>query len=393
MAHVLRRLRRTGIFGWLYLVALFHAFHFFAIHYIKSSFLEQYLTQSDVGLMISASSLLTLLALGSVVVFLSKIGNYYTVLIATTINFLATLGLALTTDIGWLFVFFVLNAILTPVTLFCFDVFLESYTVDENSTGSVRGVFLSVTMFGALLSPIVSGFVVGEESVYEYAYLLGALYLIPVILFLMARFRTFVDPVYSVLSLKSMINTLRMNRNIFHVSFAQFLLRLFFSWMVVFMPIYLHQNVGFTWPEIGLIFFVMLFAYLLVEYPAGVLADKYYGEKELLFAGFIIMSASTASLILIDTKSIVLWSSVLFVTRVGAALIESMTETYFFKQIKGDDTSILSIFRMLRPLAYTVGPFIGGILLLIVDIEQLWPILAVILLGGLYNAHKLVDTK
>lgn len=392
MAHILRRLRKTGIFGWLYVLALFHAFHFFSFHYINSSFLERYLSQSQVGLMFSASSALTLIALASAVVFLSRFGNYHTALIATAGNFFASLGLSFVADIGWLFVFFVLHTVLTPVTLFCFDVFLESYTEDESKTGSVRGIFLSVTMVAALFSPIVSGWLVGDSAIYERAYLIGAIYLLPVLYLLFARFRSFTDPPYTVLSIKSMYHALNANRNILHISVAQFLLRFFFSWMVIYMPIYLNQYVGFSWFEIGIIFFVMLFAYLLIEYPAGVLADKFFGEQELLTAGFVIMGISTVSLFFIDSTSIVVWGAILFLTRAGAALVESMTETYFFKQIRGDDTSILSIFRMLRPLAYTVGPFIGGTLLVFIDIAQLWPTLGLISLLGIYNARKIVDT-
>jgi MFS family permease len=351
------------------------------------------MSQSDVGLMISASSLLTLIVLGSTVVFLLKIGNYRTAVYATAINFLSTLGLAYVNDIGWIFVFFVIHAILTPVTLFCFDVFLESYTEDESSTGSVRGIFLSISIFGALFSPVISGWVVGDESIYERAYLIGALYLLPVLILLAIRFRSFADPHYTVLSVKKMFRTLSNNKNIRNVSMAQLLLRLFFSWMVVFMPMYLHQNIGFSWFEIGIVFFVMLFAYLFIEYPAAILADKYYGEKELMFTGFVIMGLSTISLIYIHTTSLIVWSAVLFVTRIGAALVESMTETYFFKQIQGDDASILSIFRMLRPLAYTIGPFVGGMLLIFIDIAYLWPILGVITLIGTFNARALVDTK
>lgn len=393
MEYILRRVHQAGIFGWLYIMALLHAFHFYTIQFLNSSFLDQYINQTQVGFIYSATAALSLVVLATSVIFLEKIGNFYTAVFATTLNCMALFGLAFTSSVGWIFVFFVINIITVPITFFCFDVFLENYTKDECTTGSVRGVFLSMSILASILAPMVSGWLVGEQAIYGRAYLASALYLIPTLFILIFHFRLFKDPAYQILSVKEMVCALKTNKNIFYISFGQFLLRFFFSWMVIFMPMYLHQNVGFSWIEIGMILFIMLVPYLIIEYPAGIIADKWLGEKELLIAGFCITSVSTASLFFIHSNSIVIWSAGLFITRIGAALIEIMTETYFFKQIDGDDTSILSIFRMLRPLAYTVGPFIGGMLLLFIPIEFLWPILGAILLLGIITSARLVDTR
>jgi len=393
MEYILRSFHKAGVFGWLYAASLFHGFHFFAVHYINSSYLERYLTQSDVGLLVAISSALTVLMLATVGVFLAKFGNYKTAIVATALNLLASLGLAFTGNISWAFVFYALHTILVPVTLFSFDIFLENNMKDESQTGSTRGIFLSMALLAALFSPVISGYLVGDDAVYEWAYLASALYLLPVLFIFIWRFRNFVDPAYQVLSFKHMFVAMWRNKDLYHVSAAQFLMRFFFSWYVVYLPIYLHQQVGFSWPEIGVILFVMLIPYVLIEYPAGKVADKYLGEKELMAAGFITAGFSTMAVFFLDTTSIIAWSAVLMVTRVGTALIESMTETYFFKQIDGDDTSILSIFRMLRPLGYTVGPFVAGALLIAMELEHLWIVLGVIMLLGVVHPWKLNDTK
>lgn len=393
MEYILRRIHKAGIFGWLYVLTLFHAFHFFAIHYVHSSFLEQFLSQTGVGFMFAASSALSLVVLFSVAIFLAKFGNYRVILFSVLLDFAVSLGLAYTHNIGWLFVFFVMNMVLVPVTLFCLDIFLENYTRDENTTGAIRGTFLSISNFASLIAPIISGWILGPESLFGKVYLIGALYLVPVAFILVARFRNFVDPVYDVLSPQKMLNLLRTDKNILNISSAQFLLRFYFSWMVVYLPIYLHEYMGFSWLDVGIILFIMLIPYVLIEYPAGVIADRYLGEKELLIVGFLVTVVPTAFLFSVDSKNIMVWGGLLFITRIGAALIESMTETYFFKKIDGDDPSILSIFRMLRPLAYTVGPITAGVLLLYVNMATLWLILAGITFFGIFNALALDDTR
>ena len=398
MEYILRRAHKAGIFGWLYVMTLFHAFHFFSIHFVNSSFLEGLFgNQTDVGLMVAASNALTLLVLISVVVFLKQLGNYQTALLVTSINLIASLGLACVSDTGWLFVFYVLHTTMLPVTLFCLDVFLESYTKDESSTGAVRGVFLSMSITAALFAPVITGWIMGDAAVYRYAYLSSVLYLIPTLFILVFRFRKFEDPEYDVLSVPDMVRALKNNRDIFHVSSAQFFLRFYFSWMVVYLPIYLHQVIGFDWTEIGIILFLMIVPSILIEYPAGLIADKYLGEKELMVTGFLITGGSTIALFFLDSSSIFIWGGMLFLTRVGCALIESMTATYFLNQNDDDDTNILSIFRMLRPLAYTVGPFSAGILLYFVSGDEglrfLWLLLGIFMFFGTINSLSLKDTR
>jgi len=107
----------------------------------------------------------------------------------------------------------------------------------------------------------------------------------------------------------------------------------------------------------------------------------------------VIAAFSTAFLFFLHSESVLVWGGALFATRVGVALIEIMTETYFFKQIDGNDTSILSIFHMLRPLAYAVGPFTAGLFLLVFDIQYLWLVLGGLMLIGVFHSYALVDTR
>lgn len=393
MEYILRTFNRVGVFGWLYTTSLLFGFSYFGVHYINSSYLERHLSQSEVGFLFSISSALSVLVLGTSSLILKKIGNYNVALIAAGGSATALFGLASTQNPGLTFVYFTLFTLLSQLTLFSLDIFLESSTHDENTTGSVRGIFLSMGLLASLFSPAIAGFLTGGDEHFEYAYFVSALYILPVLVVINARFRTFIDPHYHVLSVSRTARALWSNKNLLHVSLAQFLLRFFFSWYVVYLPVYLNQVIGFSWPEIGVVLFAMLVPYILIEYPAGRLADKYFGEKEMMIAGFLIAGFATAILFWLHSDSMLLWGGVLMLTRVGAALIESMTETYFFKHIDGADASILSTFRVLHPLAYAFGPLIASLLLMVVGIEALWLVLAGIMLVGTVHPLMLKDTK
>ena len=63
--------------------------------------------------------------------------------------------------------------------------------------------------------------------------------------------------------------------------------------MIIYLPIYLHKNIGLAWSQISIILIIMLLPYL-SSVKLGKLADSKYGEKELMMIGFVIASITTA---------------------------------------------------------------------------------------------------
>ena len=90
----------------------------------------------------------------------------------------------------------------------------------------------------------------------------------------------------------------------------------------------------------------------------------------------------------------------MIINRIGAASIESMKESYLFKQISSADLGILSISRNTRPLAAIVGPNINGIIVqlsgrnyqMIMAIGPLFMLLAFIMMIGVRRGEAKVDT-
>jgi MFS family permease len=393
MEFILRNIHKARAFGWLYVANLFVGFHFSSIEFINSSFLLSFMSRNEMGTLIAVSSALAVLALSLTTRMLARWGVYHTVLTAAVIDFGAVVGLATLARPNVLVVCFTLHILLFPILLFGLDVLLENRAVDETETGNVRGIFLTIGMLASLFSPMIAGLLVGTEGVYSRVYLLSALFLVPFVGVLFAHARDFVDPVYRLFSPFATLRRVIADRDILSIATGQFLMRFFFSWMVVYLPIYLHEYVGFSWPQIGLILFFMLIPYILVEWPAGLLADSTLGEKELLIAGFVLTALSTAFLVLPLGTNLILWASILFVSRIGTALIESMTETYFFKKVGGHDADLMSLFRIMRPLAYVVGPISATVLLMFIPLSYLWLILAGIMLCGVVTTLGLTDTK
>ena len=83
----------------------------------------------------------------------------------------------------------------------------------------------------------------------------------------------------------------------------------------------------------------------------------------------------------------------MFVTRIGASMIEITTEVHLFKRIDADNINILGLFRSVRPVAYLISPVIASILLLTIDFKYLFLILGVIMMYGVRYSLSIKDTK
>ena len=162
--------------------------------------------------------------------------------------------------------------------------------------------------------------------------------------------------------------------------------------MIVYSPLYL-LSLGLSWEQIGIIFTIMLIPFVVIEYPIGILADKKFGEKEMIIIGLLIMGISSFGIFFLHTKSVLLWALVLLATRMGAATVEILRDSYFYKKIDGRDVDLISFFRTTRSVAYIVATGFSAMLLIIAPMRYIFLLIAAMVFVGLYPAIKLIDNK
>jgi MFS family permease len=177
------------------------------------------------------------------------------------------------------------------------------------------------------------------------------------------------------------------------VFIAAVALNIFFSAAVLYIPLYLHQSLGMTWTQLGWVFSFMLLPFILFEIPVGLTADKYLGEKEMMFIGLLILFSSLLLFFYIKIPSPLLWAIALFFSRIGAAMVEATRDTYFFKHVSSKDTGFINIFRMTIPIGYLIGATIGSLTLFFLPINAIFLILAITLVPAFYSIALINDTK
>lgn len=384
------RLRLSPLFT-IYIVSFFFTLHVAIPVYANSSFLATLVSAKYVGLIFGFASFLTILALLVVPRLLRFVGDYFATLLFIILEIAVLIGIASSASPAFIITLFIVSSVLISLISFDFDLIVEGFSKNA-STGSVRGLYLTSANVAWVIAPALAGLLLAGGE-YWRIYLASATLFIPGLLIFSGRLEQFKDPLYRAVHFKQTLFSVWRNKDLRCIFGISFLLQFFFTLMVIYTPLYLHEYLGFAWSELGPIFSIMLVPFLLFEGPLGWVADKILGEKELLVAGFIVCSLATGAMYFFTAPSFALWAVLLFMTRVGAAMVEVMTETYFFKKVDGSDASIVGLNRTVRPFAGVAGPLLATGFLVFVPLPILFLALGFLMLLGIPLALALKDTR
>ncbi|MDO8590227.1 MAG: MFS transporter [bacterium] len=377
----------------VFAASLFLSVHFGSTLYFHSSFLNDYFKPNVV------SFLFLLGALGNIFLFLfapkliQRFGKRPLLFFSLVLTAASTFIFALTITRPVIIFAFIVYSSFLPMVYYCLDVFLEELSTNAK-TGEIRGIYLTVFNAGIVVGPLILAILAQEGPPTKFLYLVAGLLLIPPAILALFSFKSQQPKAHSPYhhSLRLPFGDWWHSKNIQRVTLARLTLELFFAFMVIYVPIYLHTGLGFAWSELGIIFTVMLLPFVLFEWPAGELADRLLGEKEIMSAGFFITGISLLIMPFIG-KVFWAWMAILFISRVGASLIEAMTESYFFKHINARDTGLISIFRLTRASGFVLGAIVATLTLNFFSFDKIFFALAVIVFFGLKQSLSLRDTR
>jgi MFS family permease len=382
--------KKTTLFI-LYVIGLIFAFTTALPAYVNSSFLKSLTSEHAVGIFYIIGSIISLTALVFIPKILKKFGNYKVTLFVAVLFFLNFLSLAFNPNDYLVLLSFVLSGSMTTIIYFNLDIFVEHNSLDIK-TGRIRSIYLTCINLAWLVSPWLAGMIV-DGSYFRKVYLVVALIMIPIIIIVSSALKDFKDPEYRCVNLIETVKGLKDNKNIKNIWFSAILLQLFFSWMVIYSPMYLNTYIGFDWSTIGIILSIALIPFVLFQIPSGQIADKFLGEKELLTSGFILMGVFTATIPIIHSNNFLVWAFILLMTRVGAAIVEVMNDTYFFKNVTDQNLNLINLYRTAAPLAYIISPLIASILMFFMPLGNMFFVLGMLMLLGLSCSLAIKDSK
>lgn len=359
--------------------------------YINSSLLELHIKPSLVGLVYVISSILAILSMSKLQNILNKKGLRKSAITFSFISFISLLFLAFSKNSSLILISFVFHNVTNYLITACLDIFIEDLSKNKK-VGTFRGLYLSIINSSWVIAQLISGSIIAKNS-FLGIYLFGALFMILVIFIFTQNLQNFKDPKYNKVKILKTIKTFWKNSKLREAYLISFILNFFFSWMIIYTTLYLHDTMKFSWQNIGFIYAFMLLPFVLLSYPLGKLSDK-LGEKKILILGFLIGAFATLAIPLITLPIAWIFAIVLFFTRVGAATIEVMSESYFFKIVREEDADEIAFFRNTRAVSFLIAPGIATLLLFFIpSFQYLFYVLGTVLLIGLWLALRMEDVK
>ncbi len=360
--------------------------------YVQSNFLGQIMSLSWVSIFFATANLVTVFAIIFFPKMIKKIGNIAATKIVLFLFIFSLLGMSLASHPAAVFLAFILLSIASNLIWINMDILVESFS-DNSSTGLTRTIYFTAINLGWILAPSLSSYLI-KIGDYYWVFIAAAVCLVPFLIILIKSQKKLRDHHhYKTSPINKTIKKLWHNKDLRGIFFIALLLNLFFSSAVVYIPIYLHQNLGFSWSVLGIMFSVMLIPFLLFEIPAGWLADKYLGEKEILATGVGIIVLASFLFFAIKSTNPWLWGSLLFLSRVGAALVEAMRESYFFKIVSAKDVHYINFFRTTAPLGYLLGTLLAMGVLNFYPLEYLFLFVSLLMATGFLFIYIIKDSK
>ncbi|MFA5993767.1 MAG: MFS transporter [Parcubacteria group bacterium] len=270
------------------------------------------------------------------------------------------------------------------------DVIVESFSIDRLS-GRIRGLHLMIISAGFLCGPFISTYML-EKMNFQGVFMLTLIFNCFVFIFSLIGFRKANHHFEQRIKVWDVLNKVIQKKDILRIYYIALVLDFFYAMMTIYTPIHLY-DLGYSLEQIGVIFTIMLLPFVILQYPMGMLADKKTGEKEFIIFSLLILAFSTLAVYFIGVGTLFVWAFVLFLTRIGAALLEILRDSYFFKKIDANDVDMIGFFRTSLPVAYIIATMFSTLILFFLSMKFIFIVAGIVVLSALYPAFKLIDNK
>jgi MFS family permease len=372
------------------LISFFLGFSQAVLIYVMSTYFKEASGTENIGGFYFVAYLVLLLILLNMHKLTQKLGKTSVFLLVLAFKIISLIFLVNSHPSGWGIFVLMLYVIFSGLEWVSLDTILESFSCDKES-GRIRGMHLTILNSGFLLGPFISTWLLGKFDFFGiFVFLL--LFNILVFFYALIRLRDTNGSPKVNISVVGLLKKVFKQKKVVSIYYISFALEFFFALMIIYMPLYL-IDAGLNWSQIGIIFSVMLLPFVFLPYPMGFLADKKMGERKLLILALFIMAFSSIVVYLINSPSVLIWSLVMLGTRVGAAMVEILRDSYFYKQIDGDDVDLIGFFRTAMPVGYIIAASLSFVILLFLPLSAIFILSAAVVFSALVPVYYLAEDR
>lgn len=359
--------------------------------YVLSSYLSGFVKESSIGAFYALGAVLTFIALALAPRMFRTSGTLPIAVVAAFLVVLSLFEFAIPVNVWTVLAAYLAYSVSVGLLFLAIDLFYESRSTNRE-TGAVRGAVFALSNLAFFAVPLALSFLLTDGN-YSAAFVAGLIAMVLSIGMLLSLLRGYRDRRRVRTSLRKAVGHVMRKKELATTFLVGFLLKFSSALVMIYVPIYLHNHLGFAWTDIGRILAFMLVPSMLLNVPLGKLSDSLLGEKELITLGFSVLGLATASLTFLDGRPLV-WAAALFVLRFGAGIVEVMADTHFFKRISASDADVVSLFRNSNQVAYLAVAAISSGLLFLFPMRSLFLILGVLIFfTGVPAALSIRDTR
>ncbi len=338
------------------LLTVLYALHYGLPLYATSTFLKQAgFGTPMVSLLYGVSSLLTLVFSNHIAKYLKSYHSYQFTFAIIFAKIMATIAMVTTENIWFVGVFFILHFVLNSIIFVLLNIFVENFT-PKHKTGIVRGLFLTLFNICIMVSPLLGGLIL-QSGGFKTLYISASLLLLPGFYLLHHYLKEMKDGVFESHSLVQALQKVLRNKDLRAAVWAQLALNAFYTVMVIYAPLYVIDTLHISLVTyLTVIAPIVLIPLVLLPYELGYLADEKYGEKEFMILGLSLLGICSFLLGVIHFTSLFSVIVILFISRIGAALVETMAYTYYYQKISKADPAMTNLFTNINIFSSCVVP-------------------------------------
>ncbi len=287
----------------------------------------------------------------------------------------------------------VAGAMIACAFIVCFlDTYVSENTSKGHNTGSVRGIFLAASNVAYIAAPAAAGLFAAAMG-YTSLFIIAALGMIP--FFILSYW--YLPDIKELKEGKThtvhrAIRKILKTPQLREVFIAQALYRMFAIISAAYIGLYLTGSVGLTVALMSIVLACMEIPYVLVQIPLGKLIDGAWREQTVAMIGFFILAVTTSIIpFAVHISAVLFWALLLFVQRIGGAMVELCLESFFFKHVTVVEQEEVAAFRSIYQITAVVGPALAASLLLLGGYTTVFLFLSMLMVYGVYVSFSLEE--
>lgn len=292
------------------------------------------LSISQIGFISAILVILTLIASFYSTPILEKLREFKVLILSLIIIIISYISIAFTNN---LYLFLIFSAILVISSVFrinSFDILFRDEEKDDSKLNEDEGLLYTLINIGWLIGPLIAGFVLVTYNM-QAVFISSSIFIVITLLILLTfnlklpkKEKEKKLDINIILNIKEFIKT----KKLYLPYLVALGIEIWWALIYIYVPLFIiNKDLGNE--IVGIFLSAVIVPLILFEFKAGKLVNK-YGFKKLIVLGFFFLTI--ISIFAFFSNNIYLTLLLLILGSIFMAFIEPLQDSYFFKQVKGN---------------------------------------------------------